>query len=439
MHMDKNTLSVAVATSVALGAIIGAGIFVLSGTAIALAGSYSLLAFVIVGIIALFMALQMGEMGSIFPHAKGAAYSYAYEAFGSQLGFITGLLLYTSFATAVSAVALGFGSYLATFLGLGAAYQIPFALALILVLSIVNIIGIKKAAKVDFFIVIIKISILFFFILFAAIFALSISHTAVLSNFSSPPSDFGGIFAASVVIFFAYTGFQSISTFTSRVKGGARGAARAIVYAVIISIILYSLVDVALMMLAPATAYKINADPLSFALGYAHAPGWVSIIVDIGAMLATTSATLAMILTSSRSIYQISVDRLLPKEFRKYNKKSDVAVNGVIITAAISAAMLFSGNIYVIASISNFGLIFSYIITSFAVIHYRRVKAKASFLSPLYPYMEVVTIVGLIALLVGMPRQSLLIGVMIIFILIIAYYFILEVKGKKPARIKLFK
>ena len=437
--MDRNTLSVPVATSVALGAIIGAGIFVLSGTAIALAGSYSLLAFIIVGIIALFMALQMGEMGSIFPHAKGAAYSYAYEAFGSQLGFITGLLLYTSFATAVSAVSLGFGSYLATFLGLGAAYQVPFALALILVLSIVNIIGIKKAAKADFFIVIIKISILFFFILFAAIFALSISHTSVLNNFSSPPSDFGGIFAASVVIFFAYTGFQSISTFTSRVKGGARGAARAIVYAVIISIILYSLVDVALMMLAPATAYKINADPLSFALGYAHAPGWVSIIVDIGAMLATTSATLAMILTSSRSIYQISVDRLLPKEFRRYNKKSDVAVNGVIITAAISAAMLFSGNIYVIASISNFGLIFSYIITSFAVIHYRRVKAKASFLSPLYPYMEVVTIVGLIALLIGMPRQSLLIGVMIIFILIIAYYFILEVKGKKPARIKLFK
>ena len=437
--MDKNTLSIPVATSVALGAIIGAGIFVLSGTAIALAGSYSLLAFVIVGIIALFMALQMGEMGSIFPHAKGAAYSYAYEAFGSQLGFITGLLLYTSFATAVSAVSLGFGSYLATFLGLGAAYQVPFALALILVLSIVNIIGIKKAAKADFFIVIIKISILFFFILFAAIFALSVSHVNVLNNFSSPPSDFGGIFAASVVIFFAYTGFQSISTFTSRVKGGARGAAKAIVYAVIISIILYSLVDVALMMLAPATAYRINADPLSFALGYAHAPSWVSVIVDIGAMLATTSATLAMILTSSRSIYQISVDRLLPKGFRRYNKKSDVAVNGVIITAAISAAMLFSGNIYIIASISNFGLIFSYIITSFAIIHYRRAGAKASFLSPWYPYMEVVTIVGLIALLIGMPRQSLLIGAMMIFILIIAYYFILEVKGKKPARIKLFK
>jgi amino acid/polyamine/organocation transporter, APC superfamily (TC 2.A.3) len=163
MQMDRNTLSVPVATSVALGAIIGAGIFVLSGTAIALAGSYSLLAFIIVGIIALFMALQMGEMGSIFPHAKGAAYSYAYEAFGSQLGFITGLLLYTSFATAVSAVSLGFGSYLATFLGLGAAYQVPFALALILVLSIVNIIGIKKAAKADFFIVIIKIRHTIFF------------------------------------------------------------------------------------------------------------------------------------------------------------------------------------------------------------------------------------------------------------------------------------
>ena len=434
-------ISVPVATAVALGAIIGAGIFVLSGTAIALAGAYALVAFVFVGVVAIMIALQLGELGSIIPNAKGAAYSFVYEAFGSQLGFITGILLYFSFATAISAVALGFGSYAASFLGLGHSYAIYLAMALIFILSIVNIYGIKKAAKMDFGLVVVKIGILSLFVAFAAVLAFSGGAHFNLTYFATPASKSGlaALFAASVAIFFAYSGFQTISTFTSNVEGGANKAAKAILYSVLISIAVYVLVVLALLLLVPAAKFTIEADPLAFALGYVHAPAYISIIVDIGAMIATTSATLAMILTSSRILYQIGKDKLLPTPVTKYNKKRDVALNGVIISAVIGVVMLFAGNIYVIAAISNFGLLFSYMLASFALIHFRRIKKAGSFRSPLYPYVPIISIVAVMAFIIGMPKEALVIGVMIIISLIVVYYAIIEIDEKRPVKEKLFK
>ena len=125
-------ISIWIATAVGLGAIIGAGVFVLSGTAIAIAGSYAILAFVLVGIIALMVALQLGELGSMMPKLKGAAYSYVYKAFGSELGFISGIMLYFSYATGIAVISLGFGSYLSSTIGLQeSGYGIGFAIALI--------------------------------------------------------------------------------------------------------------------------------------------------------------------------------------------------------------------------------------------------------------------------------------------------------------------
>ncbi len=433
-------ISVAVAMAVGLGAIIGAGIFVLSGTAIALSGAYSLVAFVFVGIVSLLVAFELGALGMIMPHAKGAAYSYVYGAFGSEMGFITGIMLYFSFATAVSAVALGFGSYLGSMLGVAQhTYDIIFAMALILVLSIVNIFGIRKAAKADSVLVSIKLGVLSVFILFAAVFLLLHPH-ALQTNFVTPVSEqgLGAIFAASVAIFFAYTGFQTISTFTDRVKGGPGKAAKAIILSVIVSLVVYVLVDAALMFLAPAGSYRIAADPLAFALKSASAPFWLSIVVDIGALIATASATIAMIMASSRTVYQISKDSLLPGVLRKYNAKRDVAPNGVIITAVVGIVMLFSGNIYIIAAISNFGLLFAYIMSSLAAIQLKRVHGDALRL-PAHPYLPLVTIAVLLALIVGMPKEALILGSAMIMGLIVVYYFFRVYEKKKVIRIKLFK
>ena len=166
--LGEGNINMIVAASVGLGAIIGAGIFVLSGTAIALAGANALWAFILVGIVAILVAFELGELGSIMPKSEGASYSYVYNAFGSELGFITGILLYFSYATSISAVAVGFGAYLSSILGLkSTAFLLSFSIALIFVLTMVNLLGIKKAAKADFGLVVIKISILIIFILLA--------------------------------------------------------------------------------------------------------------------------------------------------------------------------------------------------------------------------------------------------------------------------------
>ncbi len=435
-----NKLSTAVAMAVGLGAIIGAGIFVLSGTAIALSGAYSLIAFVMVGAIAILVALVLGSLGYMMPHAKGASYSYVYGAFGSEMGFVTGIIMYFSFATAVSAVALGFGAYLSSLLGFAQHIDsIGFAILLILVLSVVNLIGVKKAAKMDFGLVMVKLGVLAVFVLFALAFLFM--HPHVLStNFTTlaPKQGIGAIFAASVAIFFAYTGFQVISTLTDRVKGGPRKAAKAIMLSVLISLVVYVMVDASLMLLAPASSYTITADPLTFALKSSSAPQWLFIVVDIGALIATTSATLAMILASSRTIYQISKDRLLPAVLRKYNPKRDVAVNGVVVTAVIAVLMLFSGNIYIIAAVSNFGLIFAYLMSTLAAIKLKRLHMGLMPL-PFYPYLPVVTIIALLALLGGMPKEALAIGSAMIMGLIAVYYFFREYENKRVVKLKLFK
>ena len=137
-----STISQKSATAIGLGAIIGAGIFVLSGTALSLAGSYSLFSFVLVGVVALIVSFELGELASTMPDAQGASYSYVHNTFGSELGFITGILLYFSYVSSIPVIALGFGSYLSSLLGFGGNnYEVDVgaALGLNTVIAIVNI------------------------------------------------------------------------------------------------------------------------------------------------------------------------------------------------------------------------------------------------------------------------------------------------------------
>lgn len=439
MQEDGKSISMTVATAVGLGAIIGAGIFTLSGTAIALAGGWALFSFILVGLVAIIVALEIGELCSIMPTLNGATYSYVYEAFGSELGFITGVFLYFSFASSVSVVALGFGSYLSNVLNLSAAtHAVYFAITLIAALAAVNMLGVRKAARADFVLVVVKVAILLAVVGFAF---LTVSRSGSATDFLSlSPSKEGvaGIFSASVAVFFAYSGFQTISTFVQDIEGGASAAARAVFSSVALSMVFYILIAVSLLALVPAASFVINADPLAFALSAAHAPGYFLTMVDIGALVATTSASLALLLSSSRILRQISLDGLLPKAMRSYDEKRDVARNGVLISAVIGIVMLFSGNIFVIAAISNFGLLFSYLMASFSLVHFRRMKKQSSFKVPLYPFLPVAGMVAILAFMGGMPREALVFGVVMVLALIIAYYALNEYEENDQAKIRFF-
>lgn len=437
--MSKGGIGLGAAAAVGLGAIIGAGIFTLSGTAIALAGDWALFSFILVGLVAVIVAFEIGELGSLYPNLNGAAYSFVYEAFGSELGFITGLLLYFSYASSIPVVALGFGAYLTSLLGSPAGDTAYFAIALIATLTVVNLGGIRKAARADFGLVVVKVLILSTVIGFALVYSQSHGSATDFSALRAPGSGLGGVFAASVAVFFAYSGFQAISTFTTSIRGGARTAARAILLSVVISMVLYVFVAASMLALVPAARFSIGADPLAFVLSAVHAPGYLLTAVDVGALVATASASLALLLSSSRILRQIGLDGLLPRAVRSYDEKRDVARNGVLISALIAVPMLYAGNVFVIAAISNFGLLFSYLMASLALLHFRRLGKRGSFMTPLYPYLPIAAMVAILAFMLGMPQEALAFGVVLMLVLLVSYYALREYEEKEPVKVRFFE
>ncbi len=445
------TVSFAGALAVGLGGIIGAGIFVLSGTMISLSGTGALVAFILTGFVAVILALEMGELVSSMPNSTGASYSFVYNAFGSELGFITGISLYLSFAASVSAIALGFGSYLSSMVGISSYYfSHIFAIILIIALVGINLEGIAEAAKADLYIVTFKVAVLIIFIVFALLFGHFLS-----TNISLPPvNGTSGIFAASVIAMFAYAGFQSIATMAPHIKGGGRTAARAILVSVVISLVLYILVTLALLSLLPGSRFGQVADPLSFALKNAAAPSWLFYLVDLAALAATTSATLAMMIAGSQLVFQLSSDGLLPKYFRKTNVKQGSPISAVGLTAGIGIMLMFAGNIYIIAAISNFGILFSYLLSGFALIKIRRARkhpeahskfienAKLSmenvFEMPFFPYLPVVGIFMLIAFFFGFPTVALSAGIGLVLVCIIIYYALREDRDEPVVKVRFF-
>lgn len=442
----------AAAVAVGLGGIIGAGIFVLSGTMINLAGTGALFAFLLTGFVAIILSLEMGEMTSSMPNTTGASYSFVYNAFGSELGFITGISLYLSFVASVSAIALGFGSYLTSMLGTyNLLYSRIFAVVLIFALMGINLRGLSEAAKADLFIVIFKVGVLIVFILFA-LSAGKFLHF----NLSAPMvNGVPGIFSASVIAMFAYAGFQSIATMAPNIKGGGRTAARAIMAAVVISLVLYILVTLSMLALVPATRFGYVADPLSFALKSASAPIWLFYLVDFAALAATTSATLAMMIAGSQLCHQLSEDGLLPSFFRKTSGSERAPVTAVLITALFGMIVMFAGNVYIIAAISNFGVLLSYLMTGFALIKIRRmrkhpdrhseffkqsgIKTTALFRMPLYPVLPVIGIVMLIAFFFGFPAIALSAGLGLILVSIIVYYAMREDRDEPIVKVRFFR
>lgn len=269
----------------------------------------------------------------------------------------------------------------------------------------------------------IKLSVLSLFITFSLYVGFARFHP---SNFASTPrqSSILPFFSSTIAIFFAYTGFQVITSFTDEVKGGPEVAARAVVVSVLISVLFYVLVALSLILLVPVSKFGVNADPLSFALAYAGAPVWLHEVVDFGGMVATTSATLAMILASGRTLYQLALDMELPKFLLKYDSQRDVPSTAVVISVAIAIATFFAGNVYVIASISNFGLVFSFIASNLALVHFRRRGVVGTYRTPLYPYSIVASTVMLISLLAGFPREALTINVAVVVVMFVAAYLI---------------
>lgn len=404
------------ATYIGLGNIIGAGIFVLAGTVINISGPGAIIAFVLTAVLATTVALNSAELSSkVITH--GGLYSFVKVSMGDGPGFLIGWLRAISYAIATSAVALGFASYLSSLLHLPAdpVLLLVLAIALITIVTLLDYRGLRIVARTEKYLVLITVAGLLIFILSA------IRYGSWTPDRFTPPLPFGptSIITAASLAFFAYSGFNTVATLTPEVKDGPVNVPKAILISLVVSTFLYILVVLGMLALMPWTGYTLAANPLQNALDFSNAPPVISTIVSVVAIVATVSVTMSLIIAGSRTLLQMSEDGMFPRWIGGFS--GDSPRISVLLIGIGAVASLFLGNLKFIALASNFGVIFSYALTGVAVMILRRRAIPGKFQSPLYPWVQILSLILSVVVMIALGVEALYLGAIFVLIGVILY------------------
>lgn len=408
----KRALSALDLTALGIGAIIGAGIFVLSGVGAKYAGPALVLSFVVAGFACAMAALCYAEFAAMIPIA-GSAYSYSYATMGELVAWIIGWDLVLEYAVGASAVAAGWSGYLRVILeGIsihlpvalthapgsvpGAIINLP-ALLIVLLISAVLYIGISESARLNAVIVAIKLSVVAVVIVVGAFFVRP-------SNWSPfAPFGWAGMMKSSALIFFAYIGFDAVSTAAEEVINPKRDLPLGILGSLFICTLLYILVALVLTGMIPYRLIDVNA-PLASAFGQ-RGLNAVSGLISLGAVAGLTSVLLVLLLGQSRIFFAMSRDGLLPKAFSRVHPRFrtpyiPTALTGIVV--GIAAALL---PIEEIAELANIGTLFAFVLVCFGVWILRAIEPeiRRPFATPLVPLVPILGVLCCTYLMSRLP------------------------------------
>jgi basic amino acid/polyamine antiporter, APA family len=409
----KRALGALDLTLLGIGAIVGAGIFVLTGVAAAkYAGPAIVVSFMVSGFACAMAALCYAEFAAMIPVA-GSAYSYAYATMGELVGWIIGWDLVLEYAVGAAAVAVGWSGYLTVILhGLGihlpsalthapgsvpgAIINLP-ALLIVLVITYVLVIGISESARLNSIIVGIKLSVI------AAVIVIGAFYVEPKNWSPFAPMGWTGVMKGAAVIFFAYIGFDAVSTAAEEVVEPNRDLPRGILGSLFVCTLLYILVAGVLTGMVPAHEIDVNAPLASaFVLRGMHA---LSGIISLGAVAGLTSVLLVLMLGQSRVFFAVSRDGLLPPAFSRIHPKYrtpyiPTALTGIAV--GITAALL---PIQEIAELTNIGTLFAFVLVCAGVWILRRVEPELHrpFRTPLVPLVPILGVVFCFYLMASLP------------------------------------
>jgi APA family basic amino acid/polyamine antiporter len=393
-------------TAMGVGAIIGTGIFVVIGEGASAAGPAVILAFVLAAVTCLFSALSYAELAAAVPVA-GSAYTYSYATMGELVAFIIGWDLILEYGVSVAAVAVGWGGNVNAFLDSAFGVRIPDAIstapeddgvfnlpAVIIVMAITLLLvrGTKESSRVNMVMVFIKIAILIFFVV-AAITSFDANN---FKNFA--PDGLGGISTAAGLIFFAYIGFDAVATGSEESNNPGKDLPKAIVGSLVISTLLYVLVAIAAVGVAPIKTMtdSKNADaPLSAALEAGTGLNWAAAVLSLGALIAITSVVLVILYGQTRIFFAMCRDGLLPQSFAvihpRYGTPARLTLAFGILISFLAALVPLSE----IVKLVNIGTLFAFILVNLGVIILRRTKPdmERPFRTPLVPFFPIIGII----------------------------------------------
>ncbi|KAI9597601.1 amino acid/polyamine/organocation transporter, APC superfamily [Syncephalis fuscata] len=361
-------------TGLGIGAIIGTGIFVLTGSAAAnYAGPGVIISFVISGLAAAFAALSYSELSSMIPVA-GSAYTYTYATMGEFLAWIIGWDLILEYLVGAATVSVGWAAYMVSFLETAQAFEatgdyinLP-AVLIVLVITGILVFGIKASARFNAAIVAIKLTVILLFI-FACC---SKVNTDYYTPFIPPRTDDGkyggkGIFTASTVVFFAYIGFDAVSTAAQEAKNPQRDMPIGILASLVVCTVLYIAVAAILVGLLPYSELNV-AHPLTYAIEKALGWKWLVIIIDIGAIAGLTSVMLILLMGQPRIFYAMASDGLFPKFVAKIHPKYRTPYVTTIITGVICAIAGGVLPIDVLGEMTSIGTLLAFFLVNVGVI-----------------------------------------------------------------------
>lgn len=417
-----------------LGAIVGTGIFVITGTAAAVtAGPALILSFVIAAFSCILSALCYAEFASRIP-VSGGAYSYAYTVFGELLGWLVGWLMICEYLLANASVASGWSGYMNGFLdGIGLGLPIALrssynaeagtyidliAILITFVVTYIVIQGAKKALRLNNIMVIVKFALIALFIVVGVFYVKPENWT--------PFAPFGlkGVASGAAVVFFAFLGFDAVSTAAEETKNPRRDVPRGIIGSLSIATVLYIVVTLVLTGIVPYAQLNVK-DPVAFAIRFIG-QDFIAGIISVGAIVTLLTVLISMTYGLGRLIYAIGRDGLLPKKLSQVDPKTKSPKFATQIVGVVSAVLAGIVPLNKLAELTNIVTLMIFVIIALGILKLRKDFGEPKEGEFKVPFVPIFPIVSIVVCLYLMIQLSLSVWIAFVIWLVLGILFYLS-------------
>lgn len=407
----ERSLSLWQITLMSIGVILGAGIYVVIGEAAGFAGNTLWFSFILAAVVASFTGLSYVELASRFPTAA-AEYTYVEASFGKRLAWVTGWMIIAGSIIGSATVALGFARYLSAIIHTPV---IATAFVALIIIGFVLFLGVQETASVTIIFTLIEAAGLIIVIFVGLPSFGSVDYTQMAHGIK-------GLLQAGVLIFFGYIGFEGITRLANETKQPEKTIPKAIMISLIVTTILYILVGLATVSVVPWNELASSEAPL--ALVAQQVFGEKSfLLLSVIALFSTFNTSLAMLLSGSRLVYGMAVQRGLPTVFTKVSNKTKtpwVAIIGVVLASLL---FLSIGDVAVVANLTNFTIFVVFIVVNATVIYLRYNKPiNEGFKTPgSIGKLPILPVLGLVTTLFLLFNVSILVLIMGTILLVLGF------------------
>ncbi|KRL98775.1 amino acid transporter [Liquorilactobacillus satsumensis DSM 16230 = JCM 12392] len=440
----RRTLHTVDLTFLGIGAIIGTGIFVLTGKGALTAGPALSLSFLIAAICCGFAGLCYAEFASIAPVA-GSAYTYSYLAFGEVIAFIIGWDLILEYALGAATVSVGWSGYFVNLLtnmgihiptvltaaagttvGVHTLFNLP-AFLIVLVITWIISVGINQTKRVNDTMVVVKLAVIILFIVCTFWFVKPHNWTpfSPFGWYSFNHGTAAGIIPAASIVFFSFIGFDSVASSAEETVNPSKTLPRGILLSLLISTILYIIMTLIMTGVVKYTVFAKYLNAPILAVLHETGQTWLSIIVSIGAILGMTTVILVQLYGQSRITYSMSRDGLFPKFFGEVHERYRTPFKGTWFFGIVTALAGGFINLNILAELVNIGTLTAFILVSAGILWMRKSHPELhrGFRAPGVPVTPVIAIVFCLVLIAGLNWETwvrfavwFLIGMVIYFV-----------------------